>query len=378
MTVIRQLYKKTDINFFSLVCVRVFVRQGAMEQAISALWHGLSDRTRFGVLLSAAHTIPALISFILYTAVECSPAFDRYKIQPKQRPNFVASSLRQWLFPQANDTTPRGTAAQPPAPPTQQRTSLATVSKCLRQLLVSHLVVVPLLFYGPGYNVAQQLLLFSNGGGGRPSPAETTSAVLQTPITQIMAVALRPFFLEPNADRHAFLPSLFEQAYPPWYIVVGQLLFFIVVEDALFYWVHRMLHEVPGLYARVHKKHHDFRSPITIAAEYAHPVETLLGNFVPFLTGPILWPTHPTVFAAWMAIRIFKTAEAHSGYASLPWQLFSWCPRWLTSSRRHDFHHSENSGCYASFFTFWDWACGTDATFVRKHPLGEVISSHTP
>lgn len=45
---------------------------------------------------------------------------------------------------------------------------------------------------------------------------------------------------------------------------------FFVINDALFYWAHRLLHH-PKLYGRIHKQHHEFKQSIGIAAEYAHP-----------------------------------------------------------------------------------------------------------
>ena len=41
-------------------------------------------------------------------------------------------------------------------------------------------------------------------------------------------------------------------------------------------------------------------------------------------------------------------------------------------AERHDFHHSNFSGSYGSFFCFWDWLCGTDVPY-RAHQLGKVI-----
>lgn len=45
-----------------------------------------------------------------------------------------------------------------------------------------------------------------------------------------------------------------------------------LVNDTLFYWVHRTMHAIPYLYRNVHSRHHRFVAPIGVAAEYAHPV----------------------------------------------------------------------------------------------------------
>jgi hypothetical protein len=95
-----------------------------------------------------------------------------------------------------------------------------------------------------------------------------------------------------------------------------------------------------------------------------------------------------------MFIRIVETVDAHSGFRLpfAPSQIFdslqvlafrisscqSLCKdKYLTrletqgGSERHDFHHSNFSGSYGSFFCFWDWLCGTDVPY-RAHQLSQV------
>lgn len=47
----------------------------------------------------------------------------------------------------------------------------------------------------------------------------------------------------------------------------------LLLSDALFYWTHRAMHESKWLYRHIHKVHHEFKGSLSIAAEYAHPVE---------------------------------------------------------------------------------------------------------
>ena len=51
---------------------------------------------------------------------------------------------------------------------------------------------------------------------------------------------------------------------------------------------HHNLQHSRFLFARVHKAHHRFRAPIGFAAEYAHPVEFLVGNILPVFIGPVV------------------------------------------------------------------------------------------
>ena len=44
---------------------------------------------------------------------------------------------------------------------------------------------------------------------------------------------------------------------------------------------HRALHH-PWIYAYIHKRHHEYKSVISIASEYAHPIEFIFSNAIPF------------------------------------------------------------------------------------------------
>lgn len=137
-----------------------------------------------------------------------------------------------------------------------------------------------------------------------------------------------------------------------------QLLFCMVVEDCLFYWIHRLLHH-PAIYGAVHKKHHEFKQNRAPSAEYFHPVEDVL-NVIPFIAGPLLQGMHLSTFLLWVVVRVNEIVDAHSGYG-VPWSPWSW----TRPSERHEYHHSHNIGCYGSYFPFWDRLMGTDAHFRK-------------
>jgi sterol desaturase/sphingolipid hydroxylase (fatty acid hydroxylase superfamily) len=140
--------------------------------------------------------------------------------------------------------------------------------------------------------------------------------------------------------------------------VAGQFLLGIFVNDSLFFWIHRALH-TPWLYKHIHKKHHDYRVSVGIAAEYAHPLEEVVANALPTLASTFLVPTHALVIAAWMAFRVDETVVAHCGL-EVP---HPWNHPLLQVTRRHDYHHSQNVDSYGSMFCLWDRALGTDAFF---------------
>ncbi len=136
----------------------------------------------------------------------------------------------------------------------------------------------------------------------------------------------------------------------PWpgvWPALGHLVACILIQDTLFYWSHRTLH-TRWLFRQVHREHHRFRHVRGITAEFSHPLEDT-ANVVSFFAPPILLATPMPVLAIWVAIRVFETVLAHSGFA------------FEGISSRHAFHHLHaTKGCYGSFFGVWDRLMGTD------------------
>jgi sterol desaturase/sphingolipid hydroxylase (fatty acid hydroxylase superfamily) len=132
-----------------------------------------------------------------------------------------------------------------------------------------------------------------------------------------------------------------------------QLLVCYLCTDATFYWGHRALH-VPALYKLIHKQHHEFNVSVGFAAQYAHPLELVLGNVVPVLFGFVAFRMHFVVWCLWTAIALLGTTAAHSGL---------WYPG--ATKGFHDWHHSANIGNYGSL-PLWDWLCGTDRGWARR------------
>jgi len=173
-----------------------------------------------------------------------------------------------------------------------------------------------------------------------------------------------PYLVEPYGLL-SFSPEV-----PPVHVLLWQIPFFMMMEDSLFYWLHRLLHH-RSIYKYIHKQHHEFKVTIGISAEYANPVESILSNFVPFVSGPFLLHTHYVFFLAWLAFRLSESIDAHSGYR-FPWSPFQLLDRMQGGPERHDFHHSNNQGSYGSFFTFWDWVMGTDAPY-RAYQITSML-----
>jgi sterol desaturase/sphingolipid hydroxylase (fatty acid hydroxylase superfamily) len=91
--------------------------------------------------------------------------------------------------------------------------------------------------------------------------------------------------------------------YPSTAKIAAHILFFMVVEDSMFYCAHRLLHSNQTLYKAVHKFHHKWHHSVSIAAESTHPVEFVLGNVIPFATGPLLAGAHLVEIYLWTIWR---------------------------------------------------------------------------
>jgi len=150
--------------------------------------------------------------------------------------------------------------------------------------------------------------------------------------------------------------------FPSWSEIALTVVISFILEDAYFYWVHRLLHWGP-LYRKIHKKHHDYAAPIGIAAEYAHPVESLMLG-VGTLVGPMIFTRHLFTLWVWLLVRVYQTVEAHSGY-NFPWNPTRFLPFW-GGAIFHDFHHETFSGNFSSTFTYMDWIFGTSKPYYQR------------
>jgi 4-alpha-methyl-delta7-sterol-4alpha-methyl oxidase len=144
---------------------------------------------------------------------------------------------------------------------------------------------------------------------------------------------------------------------PAWWVVAGQLVFFVYLDDFLYYWFHRAMH-APRLFKRIHGWHHRIITPWAITGHYMHPVEYLLTATVA-LVGPIAVGAHVATVWLWFAFRQWEAAEGHSGY-DFPWTPTHFLPG-NDGAVHHDVHHGRVRGNYAGFLPIWDRVFGTYA-----------------
>nr|CAB3489975.1 unnamed protein product [Digitaria exilis] len=100
------------------------------------------------------------------------------------------------------------------------------------------------------------------------------------------------------------LPSVWE--------VAAQLVVYMLMEDYLGYWFHRLQH-TKWFYKNIHYVHHEFRAPMVFVAAHAHWSESLVLGFASFVSMVIV-PCHITTCWLWFAIRGAAGVEIHCGY----------------------------------------------------------------
>ena len=154
---------------------------------------------------------------------------------------------------------------------------------------------------------------------------------------QLLATALH--WMKVSATRKGILPSSYrvEAAFPSGQEFARDFVLSLLMREAMFYYVHRLFHEVPWLYKKIHKRHHRFVAPVALAAQYAHPVEHIFANTLPITLPPQILGSHILTFWAYLAFELFGTATVHSGY-----DFFA------GKARMHDLHHEKFNLNYGS------------------------------
>jgi 4-alpha-methyl-delta7-sterol-4alpha-methyl oxidase len=137
---------------------------------------------------------------------------------------------------------------------------------------------------------------------------------------------------------------------PAWYVFIGQVVFFVVLDDFLYYWMHRAMH-TRWLYKHVHSVHHRITTPYALTGNYMHVVEFMLTSTL-VLVGPSLVGAHVVTLWAWIVFRQLQAADGHSGY-DVPWNPALLFP-FYKGPAYHDFHHRRFFGNYAGFFAYLD------------------------
>ena len=137
-------------------------------------------------------------------------------------------------------------------------------------------------------------------------------------------------------------------------------------EDFCFHMSHRFLHW-KVIYKYIHKRHHEFKDPVSISGDYQHPIEFVSSGVIPSFSGLILLGSKMHLFTifVWGFFRHIESQDGHSGY-EFPWLIFRLMP-FGCDAVYHHFHHTNNVGNYSSNFTIWDTIFDSNAEFYKVY-----------
>jgi Delta7-sterol 5-desaturase len=138
----------------------------------------------------------------------------------------------------------------------------------------------------------------------------------------------------------------------------GEVLAYVLLFDAYFYVLHRVLH-TRALYRSIHAVHHRSTAPTVLTAFAFHPVEALL--IIAFMPAAMsLLPIH---LVSLVVVSIFLSGSivlAHCGHEVFP----DWWKRipvlnWYVTPRIHEAHHRRRDCNYSATLSIFDRAFGT-------------------
>lgn len=204
-----------------------------------------------------------------------------------------------------------------------------------------------------------------------PSKADVWNVAKLVFVNQVF-IEFPLYFVLPVYLSWSNIPVTYDSM-PALWTYIPKLLLSLIIEDTWHYWLHRALHH-KSIYGYVHKVHHLYKSPFTMTAEYAHPIETIVlgtGFFVPML----LLCNHAIYLYLWFLVRMLEAADIHAGY-DFPWYPMNFIP-FYGGARAHDLHHAKFLGNYSSTFTWWDKWMGTELKEADPVPPAESLEGPT-
>jgi len=169
------------------------------------------------------------------------------------------------------------------------------------------------------------------------------------------------------APHLTFLQINLLKALPP----IPSILVYWTTVDLIAYWLHRLQHRLPILWA-FHSVHHTQTKMTYLTSNRNHLLEQFYVNVL--LLAPALVIGMPAT--RWMPFYFAQTFFEHAQHAQLRWG-YGPLHRLFVSPRFHAMHHSteaaEYNGNYAKIFSLWDVLFGT---FVKSdgEPAGYGVA----
>ncbi|CAF1372303.1 unnamed protein product [Adineta steineri] len=152
---------------------------------------------------------------------------------------------------------------------------------------------------------------------------------------------------------------------PSWSTILFQLTLFMLSEDTIFFWTHRLFH-TRWLYKHIHKKHHVYKQPTGLTAVLNDPFDDVQIQFASWFMPIFIQETHIFTVCIWVVIRAYQAINAHSGYNFPYISTQYWLPELMPGTIAHDFHHQQGKWNYGSFFSVWDQIMGTHRLTTSK------------
>ncbi|HLG38052.1 MAG TPA: sterol desaturase family protein [Chitinophagaceae bacterium] len=157
-----------------------------------------------------------------------------------------------------------------------------------------------------------------------------------------------------------------------WLYAVLAFPLMLLMHDAYFYWMHRLMHH-PKLFKLFHLVHHKSTNPSPWAAYAFHPLEAVAESLI-FVIFLFTIPVHSIHLMLFFIFSLVYNVYGHLGFELYP-KGFSthWLGRWINTSVSHNMHHQYFKGNYGLYFTIWDRLLGTLNTNYDK-AFDEVVS----
>ncbi|KAL7038843.1 hypothetical protein ACKWTF_009711 [Chironomus riparius] len=156
------------------------------------------------------------------------------------------------------------------------------------------------------------------------TPENTRKAIINVleNYLAILVVMLVQFYFDNDfarARRDPVLPSFLE--------VMRDLILNMFIHEFAFYYAHRLFH-TKWLY-KYHKKHHEFKTPTILAAQYAGLADHIFAAYLPASIGIYILRMHIGTALLWLSTVNVTVIIGHMGY-HLPF---------FIAGQFHDYHH---------------------------------------
>ena len=150
-------------------------------------------------------------------------------------------------------------------------------------------------------------------------------------------------------------------------IKLGNIILFLLVADAMHYWLHRCIHRTPFLREHLHSTHHDTGDLLPLDIFYSDHKEHVISNVTISLLPYLFIPLNVAEFIITCIISLIHVIYIHSE------STHTFVLPLFISSDFHKKHHHIGGGNYSMYFSIWDDYMNTKIhTRLKKHKIKKV------